>query len=1181
MSLRIIKIVTIFLLISEIKTFGRINKIDKNTKEGNYIENKGQFLSYSKFQPELKFVYQQEDFNLLLTENGFSYEVIQTTDLPDDNLKSSVNQNSELSNDEKKKWKIKGHRVDVNLIGAVKNIEIIKEGESKDYINYFIIGNSRESFLGVRNYQKITYRNIYPKVDLVFTVKENSPKYDFVLWPGANINDIKLQYIGADKVTLDESNNVIISTSVRSIIEKIPFSFQYSINNDSIEEIKVRYVLSGNEVSFKAERYDRTKKLIIDPIPGIIWSTYSGGSESDGLHGIAIDKNNSSIVYGHTRSYVGIATPGAFDETQSGGIYGSPYFAKYDSNGVRLWASYYVTDGFGSTYIRGITVDNNNNFYLTGLTSADGMATPGSLLEHPPSISGDAFLAKFNPNGNLIWGTYYGGIPPDNGVGVAVDLNNNVIICGSTRSLSGISTAGAYQPTLHGDGSVTGGTDCFIAKFDPLGNRLWGTYYGGRKDDLGMDMACDSKNNILVFGYTKSLDSISTIGAFQANFGGGANDNFVLKLTSGGNVLWSTYYGGSKDEGGSSGGIEVDGNDNIIIAQATSSTDNITSAGAYQTNLNLGANTVYTDNYIAKFDSTGVRLWGTYYGGAAMDFAGGIDIDKYDNIYLTGATYSPTAIATPNAHKTIGTFTVFDKEDFLCKFSLSGNLIWGSYFGGTENEDAGDIEIDHSNNILICGFTESSSEISVPGSFDVSYNGASYYGDGFLSKFSQYCTSDSVQIYPTTNLSFCPNDSLLLHSTFIGTNLWSNGMISDSVYVKSPGSYFVAARDSSGCLSFSDVVTVSLQAIPSLTIQPSGPIEFCQGDSVILVATTNQSYLWSDGSTNNSIVAKQTGNYSVIVSDANNCKNSAYMNITANPLPSPIISVSDTVLCEGETATLTSPLFFAYQWSNGLVSNAITVDQSGYYFVTVTDSKGCKDTSNTLHFTFNPMPVSSGFSKDTTLCQGDVLTLYTKNLGASYLWSDGSTEDSLVLNSSGLYWVEVSLGDCRLKDSISVNHVLPLEFSLGNDTSVCIKNGFTISTGIKEPTANFSWSNGEKSPTTFVNSPGIYSVAVTYYSCPIKIDSIIVNDLGETKYFIPNLITDNGDGKNDYFVINNILPNTTIYIYNRWGDLVYQEKEYKNEWQGNGLNPDVYYFYLMNEKYSCVGEYKGWVQIVR
>jgi hypothetical protein len=274
---------------------------------------------------------------------------------------------------------------------------------------------------------------------------------------------------------------------------------------------------------------------------------------------------------------------------------------------------------------------------------------------------------------SLVWGTYYGGSSGVNSSDVSTDGSGNVYITGRTRSTSGIATTGAHQTSL------ARLDDAFLTKFNSSGVRQWGTYYGGSFDEYAWDVTTDDSGNVYITGDTESSSGIATNGAHQTSYGGGYFDVFLTKFNSSGVRQWGTYYGGSGQDYGSD--ISTDSSGNVYITGETNSTSGIATTGSYKTSMN---NSGHTDAFLVKFNSSGVRQWGTYYGGSVQDYGYGVTTDVLSNVYITGQTTSSSGIATIGAHQTsIGGGYI---DAFLVKFNSSGVRQWGTYYGGNVDE---------------------------------------------------------------------------------------------------------------------------------------------------------------------------------------------------------------------------------------------------------------------------------------------------------------------------------------------------------------------------------------------------------------------------------------------------------------------------------------------------------------
>ena len=321
-----------------------------------------------------------------------------------------------------------------------------------------------------------------------------------------------------------------------------------------------------------------------------------------------------------------------------------------------------------------------------------------------------------------LWGTYYGGSGIDYGYSCVVDMFENVFIAGRTESVDNIATSGAHQITF--GGGLFG--DAFMVKFNSNGVRQWGTYYGGSETDIAYSSATDNNGNIYIAGETNSPNMIATPGAHQEDFGDGFRDAFLVKFDSNGVRQWGTYYGAQGTDIGFSCAVSPFGN--VYLSGETSSSSSIATPGAHQETYGGG-----TDAFLVKFDSDGVRQWGTYYGGGGGDFGNSCVVDNSGNIYLGGRTTSSSNIATPGAHQENFGGGFFG-DAFLVKFDSNGVRQWGTYYGGEGNDFGYSCAVDNEGNVFLTGNSNSTSDISTPGSHQELFGGGNW--DAFLVKFN-------------------------------------------------------------------------------------------------------------------------------------------------------------------------------------------------------------------------------------------------------------------------------------------------------------------------------------------------------------------------------------------------------------------------------------------------------------
>jgi hypothetical protein len=476
------------------------------------------------------------------------------------------------------------------------------------------------------------------------------------------------------------------------------------------------------------------------------WGTYYTGTGQvwpngeDRGQACITDAAGNVYMVGTTNSNSDIATVGAHQTICAGGdtIGGfsgtDAFLVKFNSSGVRQWATYY--GGSEWDYGTSCAIDASGNIYMIGSTSStSGIATAGA---HETTVN-DGFLVKFNSSGVRQWGTYFEG----NGNACTTDASGNIYIVGLTNSTSGIATAGAHQTVMSGSG------DAFLVKFNSSGVKQWGTYFGGASSgasgmEKGLSCATDALGNVYMVGQTPSTSGIATTGAHQTIYGGGSCDAFLVKFNSSGVMQWGTYYGGAGVDIGYSCATDATGN--VYLAGDTQqeflpASSGMTTIGAHQSAYGGG----YSDGFLVKFDSNGLRQWGTYYGGSLLDVSFSCATDASGNVYMSGNTQSSSGIATAGAHQT----TVNDA--FLVSFNSSGVRQSGTYYGGIKNVCTSDA----SGNVYMTGYTQSSSGIATAGAHQTA-NGNNGYSDAFLVKFSGI----SVGINETINdklFSIYPN----------------------------------------------------------------------------------------------------------------------------------------------------------------------------------------------------------------------------------------------------------------------------------------------------------------------------------------------------------------------------------------------------------------------------------------
>lgn len=291
----------------------------------------------------------------------------------------------------------------------------------------------------------------------------------------------------------------------------------------------------------------------------LVYSTYLGGSGSDGGREIAIDTFGNAYVTGWTYSN-NFPTVSAIMGSKAAG-YQDAFITKINPSGSELVYSMYLG---GSNYDigNGIAVDTFGNAYVTGYTNSTDFPTASAVYESYAGGYHDAFITKINPPGNkLVYSTYLGGGNDDIGYDIAVDISGNAYITGLTWSNNFPTISPLYK-------NIAGNNDAFITKLNTTGSVVYSTYLGGNMYDSGHGITTDISGNAYITGVTRSDNFPATSAAHGSSAGN--NDAFITKLNTAGNKLvYSLYLGGDNDDAGY--GIAVDAARNAYIAGRTGS----------------------------------------------------------------------------------------------------------------------------------------------------------------------------------------------------------------------------------------------------------------------------------------------------------------------------------------------------------------------------------------------------------------------------------------------------------------------------------------------------------------------------------------------------------------------------------------------------------------------------------
>lgn len=413
--------------------------------------------------------------------------------------------------------------------------------------------------------------------------------------------------------------------------------------------------------------------------PSLLWASYLGGSRDDSPARIATDSHGSILVGGTTISSDFPAANG-IDMEYSGGMedwgLGDAYVAKISPAGHILWATY--LGGSGAESMMCLAVDQSDNAIVACYTRSNDWSAPNGIQTTFGGMS-DAFLLKISKSGRLIWSTYIGGEGDDMIWSTTFAKNGDIVLAGYTSSVS----------VLAQNRTPAGGLDTFVARLTPDGQLVWATFLGGGATDLPLSVLVDGSDNLFVAGDTDSAD-FPLVNAFQTTRG----HLFAAKLSSGGDVLWSSYPGGSKKDYLAAAALDSTGN--LFVAGRAYSDDFPMPGGLGTT---FGENdSGYGDGFVAKVTPAGQMEWGRYVGGYQEDWIGSLAISPLEGLIVAGYAKGDFPGDRPVAG---------EADAFVAAITESGQISWIRVIGGTDYDYTSALAVDGLGNAYIVGFMQS------------------------------------------------------------------------------------------------------------------------------------------------------------------------------------------------------------------------------------------------------------------------------------------------------------------------------------------------------------------------------------------------------------------------------------------------------------------------------------------
>lgn len=1127
-----------------------------SAQDMKFIENKGQWGDQIKFRAELPNGY------VFIREAGITVFLLDPEKLEQLEQKRHrhIHDDEDGHEDEKHSEhdlqilksptpqildSIQAHAFHIDYLDFNPNLRIEKKDIQPEKINY-LIGKDRSKWgQNISPCKQLIFHDLYEGIDLKLSSIDGTLKYEYHIAPGVDYKKIKFKIDGANELNL--ANNALeIKTSIQDIYDSKPFSYQ--LGEKKSTNIPSAFVLNktSNIVSFKLKgNINKRLPLVIDP--QLIFSTYSG-SLADHWGNTAcvdIEKNlyAGGTIFPTTSGVNGVnqldgfpATTGAFQSALSGG-HTDIGIMKFDSAGTSLLYATYI-GGNDSEIPTSIVTNDNGDLYILGISAS---------TDYP--VQSDGFDITFN-GGNALCGRG--------------DFDYIENFATNTLTVTNPTCpAVAASFTLVGGYSFYNGTDIVVTKLNNDGSDiLSATYIGGSENDgilwgrmtlvnfnisdgltnnygdqLRGDIILDEDENVYIASTTSS-GNFPIVNGVQSVYGGGDSDACVMKLDSGlTNIQWSTFLGGVENDASFS--IQNDSVNNVVITGGTTSDDFPVTTGTIHDTV-IGE----TDGYVTWLQEDGTAiLHSTRLGTSEFDQGYFVQLDNEQNVYILGQSKGDY-LKTDSVYFNENGGVFIHKMNYELDSTYYSTIV-GDTLGATISPNISPTAflINECENIFISGWG---------GSVNSQYNGDNTFNMPLSSNAFQTVT-DGSDFYLMVLRS---NADSLIYATYFGG--------------------FGVREHVDGGTSRFDKEGIVYQSV-------------CAGcGGLDGFPTFPNPGTWSN--TNNS----------------DNCNNGVFKFDLANleadfEGPSGCIPLNVTFVNNSVGGSN-----FIWDFGDGkdtIVNTASNVthvyDTTGTYIVKLyaTDITTCVGIDSMIKtFTVNSPALNLTF-RDTT-CQNSPIELtaglYDTAGINSYSWSpttfldDPTSKNPIATPTSSIQYL-ITMTDsngCQLVDTFNLSVVeIDASFDYTLAGSCTNKPQATFSnTSSSEVDLSYLWTFGdgntstEESPLHQYSSHDTFSVVlkITNEYCSDTISTILISK----PIYIPNVITPNGDDVNDVFIISNIENNGdwNVDIYNRWGDPVYRNEAYSNEWGATNLNPGLYYYLITapnGEK--C----KGWIEVLR
>ncbi len=403
-----------------------------------FIHNKGQVNKRALFYAKTR------GYTLWITKQGLVFDSVREKNSPE-KRKKEPKEKRKVTFQRKVQW--------LKFVGANPAVKVEAGKQTSYRVNYFIGRDPSKWKRDIPTSKEVTYRGLYPGIDLRVYGRETQIEYDWIVRAGADPSKIVFRYEGV-KTHIDKEGNIVVEGKFGNLIHKKPVATQDG------KAVKAKFVkLGANLYGIKVGDYDRREVLVIDPAVKLAYSTYLGGSGDDRAVSIAVDSSRAIYIVGRTVS-TDFPIQNPYQATKAS--WWDVFITKFSPSGDSLVYSTYLGGDLEDNG-RGIAVDSSGNAYVTGKTSSWNFPITSNPYQTYNTGKYDVFVTKLSPSGDsLVYSTYLGGGSYDYGYDLTIDSSGAAYIVGCTRS-NDFPTQDPYQANRAGD------YDAFLTKLSPGG----------------------------------------------------------------------------------------------------------------------------------------------------------------------------------------------------------------------------------------------------------------------------------------------------------------------------------------------------------------------------------------------------------------------------------------------------------------------------------------------------------------------------------------------------------------------------------------------------------------------------------------------------------------------------------------------------------------------------------------